>query len=157
MTTKGFSIVEIVVAFALISAVIVSLPHIGVLSLRLSTLASNRVQATFLLSEGIEVTRFLRDDGWSTHLEPTTLDTDYFISFDGSRYQLTLTEPPFLNEKFQRTLRFSQVLRNGQDDIDTIGAIDPLTKKVVVKVLWDERGATTTESVEFYITNLFNN
>ncbi len=157
MARKGFSVIEIVVALGIISVVMVSLPQIGALSLRLSSLASNRVQAAFLLNEGIEATRFLRDDGWGAHIEPLALDIDYFLLFGGSDYQLATVEPPFLNGKFQRELRFSEVLRNGQDDIDSVGTSDPLTKKVAVTVSWNERGATTTESVEFYITNLFDN
>ena len=155
--SKGFSVVEILVASAIIGIMVFSLAQVGALSFRLTNNASNRIEAAFLLNEGIEAVRFLRDESWGGNLELLTLDSDYFLVFDGSNYTFQTSAPPLTNEKFQRVLRFSEVLRNGQDDIDQVGTADPRTRKVAIEIEWSDRETALTESVEFYITDLFNN
>jgi len=154
---KGFGVIEIIVACVIIGIVVSSLVEVGVLSLRLSLLASHRVETVFLLQEGIEAMKLLRDRSWNTNIAPLSLGAPYYLSFDGSNYNLAAAPSPLINGVFQRTVMISAVKRNGSGDIDAAGSTDPSTKKVTIEVLWQEQTGTSTEAVDFYITDLFQN
>lgn len=153
----GFGVIEIIIASAIIGIAVFSFIQVGQLSLRLSRLASDRITASFLLQEGMEGVRFLRDESWSTNIANLIAGTSYFLTFNGSRYALGGTEPPLMNGKFRRRAVLSEVRRNAEQDIAESGAVDPSTKKVTVEISWLSGAATTTDSIEFYITDLFQN
>ena len=153
----GFGVIEIIVATAIIGIVIFSVTQVGILAFRLSQLSAERTEAVFLMQDAGEAVRFFRDDGWATRIVTLSAGTSYFLTFDGSNYALTSTEPSFIDGKFRRVIVMSSVNRNAQSDIAAVGTDDPLTKKFNVSVSWSVRGATITESMEFYLANLFNN
>ena len=156
-TSYGMSLVEFIIATALVGFVAISLVQVGEIALRASRFAGNRVTATFLLQEGVEATSLLRDKSWNQNIAPRTTDVDYFLSFSGSEYSLSETPAPLIENTFERTIRFSDVGRNAQSDITPGGTTDEDAKKITVSVSWFERGATTTEQMELYLTNLFKN
>lgn len=157
LNSAGFGLVEIIVVTAIIGIVIFSVTQVGILAFRLSRLSAERTEAVFLLQDAGEAIRFFRDDSWTTKIAALTAGTPYFLTFDGANYSLTAVEPPFINGKFRRAIVMLNVNRNAQSDILDTGTDDPLTKKFNVSVSWSIRGATTTERMEFYLTNLFNN
>jgi len=154
---SGFGVIEIIIASAIISIVVFSLIQIGQLSLKLSRLASDRVAAGFLLQEAEEGMKFLRDESWNANIANIATGGSYFLTFNGTHYALTGIEPPLINGKFKREITLSEVRRNAQQDIAESGTIDPSTKKVVLEISWLNESATTTDSMEFYITDLFQN
>ena len=153
----GMSLIEFIIATALVGFVAISLVQVGEIALRASRFAGNRVAATFLLQEGVEETALLRDKSWNQNIAPRTTDVDYFLSFSGSEYSLSETPAPFIENTFARTIRFGDVGRNAQSDITPGGTTDKDAKKITVSVSWFEGGATTTEQIELYLTNLFKN
>lgn len=152
----GFGLVEIVIAVAIISFSIFSLFFIFELSLRAERKTSNSIKASFLLEEGIEAAKIMRDAGWSASLGALSSGLDYYLVFDGLNWQTSLT-PSLIDGFFERKFIVEDVLRDASDDISVSGTIDPDTKKVIFYVSWQERGATTTSLVSSYITNIFNN
>ena len=153
----GFGIIEIIVASAIVGIIVFSMNQVNVFSLKASENASNRIEAVFLLNEGVEAIRFIRDKGWNANISPLLLGTDYFLSFTGTDYQLTTTAQPLISGKFGRTIRVFETKRNIHDDIDPAGTVDPLTKKFVITISWPNRTTAATESIEFYLTDLFDN
>ena len=154
---SGFGVIEIIVATAIIGIVIFSVTQVGILAFRLSQLSAERTEAVFLMQDAGEAIRFFRDDSWTTRIAALSAGTPYFLTFNGSNYALTTVESPFIGGKFRRVIVMSNVNRNVQSDISSAGTDDPLTKKFSVDVAWSIRGATTTESMEFYLADLFNN
>lgn len=154
---KGFGLIDVIIASGIISIIMFSLVQVGILSLRLSQLASDRTEVSFLIQEAIEVAHFLRDESWNSNIEPLNLGAEYFLVWSGSNYVLVNEAPPLISNKFLRIITLSEVMRDAQDDIHDNGIIDPLTKKVIVNVSWLYHNSTTTERVEFYVTDLFNN
>lgn len=153
----GFGVIEIIIASAIIGIVVFSLIQVGQFSLKLSRLASDRVAAGFLLQEAMEGMKLLRDESWSANIANLTTGTPYFLTFNGSRYTLTGAEPPLIDRKFRRRIVLSEVRRNAQQDIAASGTVDPSTKKVTLELSWLNGTATTTDSIEFYIADLFQN
>jgi hypothetical protein len=154
---KGFGLIDIIIASAIISFIIFSLVQVEILSIRLSQIASDRTNAGFLIQESIEAVHFMRDGSWNGYIEPFSQGTENFLAWDGLNYVFVNETPNLINDKFFRTIVFEEVTRDAQDDIQDSGIVDPLTKKVIVNVSWLYRGATTTEQAEFYLTDLFNN
>ena len=126
-------------------------------ALEVSQETTHHIQAGFLLEEGIEAVKSLRDDGWTSNIIPLNAGTAYYLTWNGSKWAATTTSAQIENT-FWRTATFSTVSRDGNDDIVASGGVnDPGTRKVRIDVTWDKKTASTTESIETYITNLFNN
>ncbi|MBI2639427.1 MAG: hypothetical protein HYW90_00845 [Candidatus Sungbacteria bacterium] len=155
---RGFGLIEVVVGAALVTLFLFGIAEVGKLGSRLVDDAGERLQAAFIIEEGIDAVRGIRDSGWSNGILPLVADTDYWLFFEGTRWTHSTSSRPFIDGKFDRRLQLSQVQRDASDDIVLNGGTnDPNTRKVAVSVSWQERGATTTMSVSTYITNLFNN
>lgn len=154
---KGFGVVEIMISTTIIAILGFSLIELGVVALWISQRTSDQTQAGFLLQEGAEAVRFLRDESWNNNISSLNNNTEYYLIWNGSEYELTTSEPQLVYDKFERTATFQAVNRNAQNNISEVGVVDPLTRKVTIEINWEERGNTVSRQVEFYITNLFDN
>lgn len=155
----GFTILEIVLGIAMITAFLVSNSYYYKKVLDVSEETTHSIQSGFLLEEGVEAVKLLRNESWSTNIDPLVAGTPYYLHWTGAAWVLTTT-PEQVETVFTRTLKFENVNRDGSDDIVTSGgALDAGTKKVVVDVSWSSKGnrATSTKSVEAYVMNLFDN
>ncbi|HEY4510493.1 MAG TPA: hypothetical protein VJJ73_01515, partial [Candidatus Paceibacterota bacterium] len=155
----GFGILEIVIVVAIIGIVVFGFGQVGQLAFRLSSVSSAKIESAFIIQEGMEGVRFLRDRGWDQNINLISPDTDYYLTFSGTDYLLQTTTAPLIQGIFTRTIQFSDVYRDAQDTIigGTSGTLDPSTKKVKVTVSWLDRAAPYSQSAEFYITNLYQN
>lgn len=155
---RGFGMIEAVVGTALITMFLFAIAEVGRLGSRVIDNAGFRLQAAFLIEEGVDVVRGARDAGWAANIAPLALDTDYWLNFSGGVWALTATPRPFIDGRFDRRVRVSAVLRDASDDIvPTGGTTDINSKRITVSVAWLERGTTATSAVSTYIMNLFNN
>lgn len=152
----GFGLVEIVVAVAIISFSIFSLFFIFELSLRAERKTVNSIKASFLLEEGVEIVKIMRDASWATNIGALTPGLDYYLVFNGSNWQ-SFVSPSLIDNFFERKFTVENVLRDTNDDISSTGIVDSGTKQVTFYVSWPERGATTTNSLSSYVMNIFNN
>ncbi|MBU6414705.1 hypothetical protein KGQ34_00470 [Patescibacteria group bacterium] len=154
---KGSSLIEIIVGLAVIATALLFLGNIAQYSLRLVETSTMRLQATFLLSEGAEAVKTMRDRGWTANINPLPLDTDSYLAFSANQWQATAT-PETIDNAFSRKFTVAGVQRNSSDDIVASGGtVDPNTKKITVTVSWNQGSRPFSESISTYITNLFNN
>ena len=136
---KGLSLVEVVIASAIILAAVLVLLGVHSLYLKVALSNSNTVKAAYLAEEGIENVRFLRDSGWATNIA-------------------NLTSTTTLIDNFYRTVTLSVVSRDASGDIVTSGgSIDLNTKLVTSSVSWWAVTATTTKSISTYLTDIYDN
>jgi len=155
-THRGFGVLEILIASAVISTAFISLFFVFMLSQRAVVRASEKVLANFIAEEGLEIMRHLRDQSWSANLAPLAPGASYYLSFDAgsSAWSITTSNPGFVDGIFERTVSVVSVMRNGADDIVSAGGIvDPDTWKIIVTAAWGERSINT----ETYLTNIFEN
>lgn len=147
------SLVEVIVGAAITTLILSGL--IAAYQLYFKTTLANlrHVQAAFLTEENAEALRFLRDGSWS-NLSALTADTTYYLVFQNGNWQIT-TNNIFVDEIFERKFVLNNVNRDANDDIASLGTLDPNTKRVTVSIAWSTGLATTTKSLEFYLTNLF--
>lgn len=156
---KGISLVEVVVASAILVAI--SLAAISAVRLYAKFGFANlkKVQAIYLAEEGLEVVRHLRDQSWSGNIAGLSSGFPYYLRFSGGAWQVVSTEE-FVGQ-FRRSVTFGNVYRKNSDD-DIVAQDSPLpktldagTKEAVVSVSFP--GADSPVALQAYITNLWNN
>jgi len=157
--SDGLTLVEVLVATAIILAFLTTLVSVHNIYLRSLTANVDLVKATYLAEEGIEVVKGLRDKSWSSNIASLTNGTPYYLNFSTSTsVWSTTTVVSTIDNRFYRTATLSAVNRDSSSDITTSGGtLDLNIRKVNVTVSWNDTGATTTRSIDTYITNLFAN
>jgi Tfp pilus assembly protein PilV len=158
--TKGFLLIEVVLAVGMFTVVLISISAYFQKALEVSKDTTRRIQSGFLLEEGIEAVKFLRDQSWDAEIATLTPGTSYYLYWDGGTWVSTTT-PQMIEDIFTRSFRLANVNRDfvSNDIVSSGGYTDVGTKKLFIDVAWLRRGggATTTDSAETYITNLFSN
>lgn len=153
----GFGMVEVVIASAIMGAVTVSVISVYHSLANISLQNTPHIQATFLLEEGVEAVKVMRDTSWS-NIASSTLATPYYLKWEPVSGTWVATTSLQLVDIFTRSLVFSEVERDGDFNIITNGGtVDPNSRKVTVEVAWPSDEGTTTKSVETYIFKTFNN
>jgi len=154
---SGVSLLEVVIGVGIIATLLVSLVSSLQYFLKRGFVHTEQIQSAFLLEEGIEVTRFLRDVSWA-NVGDLTVDTPYYLVFDGFSWDTTTTATT--TNSFTRTITFSDVYRKDSDDTIVASTspetktLDPNTLLITVKVT---SPAPNTEEIATYMTNIFNN
>lgn len=146
---------EVIVAAAIISLALFALINVLQKTLWVADLSVKNIQAAFLLEEGMEALRSLRDSGWSAKIAPLPTSTPYYFYFNASGWQATTTNV-YIDGVFERSFLLANVFRDANDNIAASGALDPNTRKITVSVSWKTKtNATTTRQTSTYLTNLF--
>jgi type II secretory pathway pseudopilin PulG len=152
MKQKGFFLVEVVVAASIIATVLMLLLGSISNSVEASQRSLERTQASYLLEEGAEAVRSIRDTSWAT-IAALTNGTTYYLSWSGTAWSLTTT--PSTVDAFTRTVVLSAVSRDSTDDIvESGGTLDTDTRKVVITTTWSAQSASRSENVSLYLTNI---
>ncbi len=146
--------VEILIAVSIIAVSILAAMAVAQKSVYVSRQAFHATQAAFILEEGAEAVRVLRDNAWS-NISSLTVGTNYYPTFSGGTWILSTTASTV--GIFTRTVTIASVNRdNTTKDISSTGTNDPGTKLVTVAVSWMEGGVTITRTLPFYITDIFS-
>ncbi|MEK7471140.1 MAG: hypothetical protein AAB623_00625 [Patescibacteria group bacterium] len=150
----GFMVVEILVAISIITVSILAATAVAQKSIYVSRQAFHTTQATFLLEEGAEAVRILRDNAWS-NISSLAVSTNYYPTFSGGTW--TLSQTANTVGIFTRRVTIAGVNRdNDTQDIASSGTDDPKAKLVTVTVFWLEGGVTITKTLQFYIIDIFS-
>lgn len=159
----GFSVVEIIVAGALLTAFAAGIIAASHYELKAVDESAKLGKAAFLLEEGIEAVRIMRDRGWTANIADLVSSTNYYPVFS-INWKLQTTDPGLIDNVFSRTVVFEDVYRkNADDDIVDISSsdpktIDPNTRKITATVGWKAAdGTSRQESLSTYVANIFQN
>ena len=153
-TTRGVSLIEVVVGASLITATLIGLVLLVQLYSRVSRDNTSLVQGSLIGEEGMEGMRSIRDTDWD-NIQTMSSSTPYYLSFNNNAFIATSTPNSFINGRFERLITVDDVYRDLDGVIVLSGGIfDPDTKKITVTVSWTVSvGATTTQTTETYLTN----
>lgn len=155
---KGVSLVEVIVASAIIATATVALFASFALVLSSSLRNSSMLKAVFLLEEGSEAVRFMRDYSWNTNISSLSNGINYYFYWDTSLGWRATTTSSLIDSKFDRSVVFSAVNRDASGNVvSSGGSLDSDTKKATISVAWREGTATTTKNLETYVFDTFNN
>jgi len=150
--TRGFGIVEVIVAVALFVTIAVSGIASVVGSFTTNRLGEEQTEATAYAQQGLEAARSIKNQGWDTPFLATPCESGCGISTSGSWAWLGTNNT---SGKYTRTVTVSEVSRLGNGDIaDTGGTLDPETKKVTAEVTWSFSPLRTNVVIlSTYMTN----
>lgn len=150
----GFMMVEVLVAVSIIAACVLAGMAVAQRSILLSYRSVHTAQASFLLEEGAESVRILRDNDW-LNISNLEVSTDYYLEFFNGTWILNTT--PSQIGKFTRKINISDVYRSvSSGDISESGNLDDGTKLITVTVSWNEGNNTVVKTLQFYITDIFS-
>ncbi|MBX4215437.1 hypothetical protein KW797_00580 [Candidatus Parcubacteria bacterium] len=156
MRTRGFALLEIVIGASIISLSLLGVLSVAKDSLRVSEHSLREAESRFLLEEGAEAIRSMRDNGWSA-LSGLATSSVYYLAFTAptttARFA-TSSQNTYIDGLFERSFTVSDVYRDSNDRIAPSGTQDSGTKKFTVNVSWWSRSATTTRTVQFYLSNV---
>lgn len=152
---KGSGMVEILIASAIMVTVVISVVGVYHSLTRISLQNTENIQGAFLMEEGVEAVRVMRDNAWS-NIASSTVGTPYYFRWQSGTWRATTS--PQVVDVFYRTVVFSNVNRDTNFNIVTSGGtLDTGTKKATISVSWPSRTGTTTKSTDMYIFKSFNN
>ena len=79
LTNKGIVMVEIIVVITVISISLLALVSVSKKAVQVSRNSLNKIQASFLLEEGVEVIKIIRDNDWDniSNLSFNSLNWDF--------------------------------------------------------------------------------
>ncbi|MBU3668441.1 MAG: hypothetical protein FGM57_00570 [Candidatus Taylorbacteria bacterium] len=157
--TSGLSLVEVLIAAAIMTASVSSIigAYGGLTALSIKNTAY--VQAAMLLEEGAEAVKMMRDSGWSQNIASQANNTALGLAWSSSTGWRATSSVPLVDGFFYRTVTFSAVSRDAStfDIVTSGGNADSNTRKATISVSWFANGATTTRTIDTYIHNRFNN
>jgi len=149
---KGFGIIEIIIAAAIISLALASLGFLGNFAIRIQTHLKQNQIATNLAVEAMEAAKAVRNESW-TNFSALPIDTAYHPEKGGVPLKWSLVAGVENINGFSRHIIFSQVLRDADFDIAENGTPDPNTRKIVASVFWNEKGKMYQVDLVSYLTN----
>lgn len=155
----GFTLIEIVLATGMLTTFMLSISLYYKKILDVSQETTRHIQSGFLLEEGIEAIKLLRDTSWTSKIATLSTGTTYYLYWTGTTWTSTTTKQVVENV-FTRSFTVANVNRDASDNIASSGGtLDAGSKKFTITVTSQLKGgkATTTDSAEAYVMNLFNN
>lgn len=149
---KGFFLVEVVVAASVITVVLMLLIGSIQNSVEVSQRSLERTQAGYLLEEGAEAIKALRDSAW-TNVADLTAGTQYYLTWSGSAWTTTTT-PQMINQ-FTRSFVVAPVSRDSDADIvSSGGTVDTGTRLVTFTVSWTTPTGAKSETLSLYVSDI---
>ncbi len=157
--TKGFSLVEIMIGAAVMLALWVGVFWCFSIVTQFAERDTSYVQAGFLLEEGSEALRSIRDAGWTSNIAALTVGNTYYLTYNStSNLWTSSTVNTFVESKFQRSFVLSSVSRDSNFNVvSSGGTVDSGSRKATITVSWKNGNATTSQILETYLFNDFNN
>lgn len=146
-------LIEVVIAVSIIAIAFIQLTSAVQRSLALSTQSLRLTQAGFLLEEGAEATRTIRDASWDT-LYAADRGIPYQLSFSSGAWSLSGSGQPI--DGFTRTVNFSDVYRDGSDKIAMSGILDTGTIRADVTLTWQNGSTVASKTLSLYLSDIFN-
>lgn len=152
---KGISIVEVIIASAIISLFMIGVSDTYSNFLKLSIENTYKTQAVFLLDEGSEAMKVMRSYAWSD-ISSSTANTYYYLIWSNNRWYATTTVN-IVDDMFIRKYTVEDVYRdpNTLNVVYNGGTLDNNSKIINMEVEWNYKNSTTTKKTSFYLFNIY--
>lgn len=154
---QGFGLIEITISIAILGVAIFSMFQLAAFSLKYMERIEVKTKAYYLGQEAIEAVRFLRDTGWTTNIKNIPLNTNFYPEILQGKWVLSASDPGVIDNLYTRYVFFNAVYRDANDNIAAVGNLDQNTKKITVKVTWQDEAQNQEAVIATYLTNFSNN
>lgn len=157
--SRGFGLIEILIGAAVLSIALLGISSFFQTAFLTSRVTRAQIQSGYLLEEGVEALKLMRDNGYASTIGKLSTTTSTYLTWNATTTKwATTTTNTLIDGKYERKIISADVKRDATNDIAAVGTYDSNVKLVTVTVSWkDTRGATSTRSIPTYIFNLFNN
>ena len=153
LKNEGFMMIEVIIVITIVIVTVLAAMSVTQKAIYVSNQSLHTAEASFLLEEGAEAVRTLRDGSWS-NISSLTNGTTYYPTFSGSWSLGTTTSSVGI---FTRTVKITNVVRDATTaNISSTGVNDPGTKLVTVTVSWDEGGNVLSKTLSYYLMDIFS-
>lgn len=155
--TKGFMTIEMLISISIITIFIFFSMQIVQKSMYLSRQALHITQSAYLLEEGGEAMRIIRDNNWD-NISSLDVFTDYYFIFSDSTNTWSLSTVPNNLDIFTRKVEVKDVYRDSitNDIVENNGIVDFETKLIIISVSWKEGEKNFEKKLFFYLSNIFS-
>ncbi|MDZ4299805.1 MAG: choice-of-anchor R domain-containing protein [Candidatus Sungbacteria bacterium] len=130
LLVSGFGLVEIIVALAIITGVLVGFIQSEIAVIGYLRNQKTRLEASLLNQESIEAVRLVRDGSWVQYIAPLVDDVPYYPAVQNGIWVLSASSPGLISNKYTRHVIFNAVNRDAQDRIAVAGTLDAGTRRV---------------------------
>lgn len=155
--------VEVMISISILAGVILGLVALSISFFTLSKTNVNETKAAYLLQEGFEAVRKIRDLEW-TNISALNANLDYYLVYNETAKTWSLTTSSNEAGGFTRKIRVANALREDTNSNGELDAADPVkpdgtlvdteTKKIVITVSWKDKGNLPRDyTAESYLTN----
>lgn len=150
---------EAVIVVSIITVAFAALLSTAAYFLRGGLRAADSVQTAFLLEEGVEAVRFLRDNGYATYITPLVATTTTLYLERTSTGWRASSSPSLVLNEYRRTIALARVYRrNSDDDIVPASSGDPKTIDTHTTRLTVTVGNTEgSTSLSTYVADIYEN
>jgi hypothetical protein len=157
MKSRGVTVVELVLGAAVISLFFYSIYSYYISVLRTSNLTTRYIQSAYLLEEGVEAVKSIRNENYTTGIKSLDKTKTYGLLWNGSTWSATTT-PERIDDIFTRTINLEKAYRDGSSNLAVTGTEDTDTVKITVNVSWGTNGGgSKTVTASTYVQNIFSN
>ncbi len=152
----GFSLVEILVAASIMLIVAGAITSSFSKYILIARSNTDSVKAVYLLDEGVEIVKIMRDMGWKQNIEP--IQNNSLFRVNRKTYSTT-DSTDLIGGIFDRTFVFGEICRNENKDISECSSetVATDTRKITVNVTWNDGNGTNTKTLSTNISDLFGN
>jgi len=157
----GFMAIEILLATSIITMIVLAGTAVAQKSIIVSRQAVHSLQATYLLEEGAEALKIIRDNDWNNFSYLSALcdnPATVYLEFLEGTWNLTSTSEPNIGI-FNRVIIYNIA---GRDDItgDLVQNCGPFNDGgsyfFNVSVRWMEGGKIINKELSFYLMDIWN-
>lgn len=158
LMSRGVSILEVVIVSAIILVVVTGIAGAWQLYFRTTAIVSEQTQVSLALGEIEEAINILRDTGWASQISSKTLNTNYYLTWDGNDYSLSsLAFSLSATSTLIGRVIFQSVFRDAQSNIASGGTLDADTRLVAIAIYKNENPSDIFLQSEMLIHNLYDN
>jgi hypothetical protein len=151
----GVGLVEVVIGASIVVLIFSGIVSVFNFYYRHSVNLTDNIKAEFLLEEGLEALRTIRDENFN-HLKVLSPETSHWLFFTGTKWQAT-SSPVLIDSIYDRSFTTSPVYRDAGGALSSAGELDEDMLLVSVSISWSENTATTTRIISTYLANVFEN
>lgn len=150
---KGFGMIEIILVIGVGMATFLGIEQYLNLSLRAALQDSHQTEALYRAKSKLEQARAVRDEDWAL-ISGLTAGAQYNLIANGATPEKWTVQTGTRTEgRYILWFATSEVQRDGNSDIVSVGTVDPNTLKITSYVSWLENSATKTINIAEYLVN----
>ena len=156
---KGFTLLETIVSVSVLAAIAVGSLTLISKSMQSAFISQNRLAASYLAQEGIELVRNVRDSNWEDNNYPVSVNWDDGLpncakcEMDYTTNVLADGGDPFLKLDSDNFYNYS----SGTDTIFkrriSVSSISARQKQVTAEVMWNYKGKNYDLAIETFLYN----